>query len=144
MQDVQLYCISRFTTAPKRGSADRTLCCVALFRSCFKLRGSRLSIPPARVMALSGLGGAEGDRANWERTLKLKRAGPKVTRKWLEYGGVAAAKRQGKWEREMPAIPQGWEKEEWEGDGLEGVEERRKEKLVAAKRYGDTEEWKDL
>ncbi|GAA5823017.1 hypothetical protein JCM3770_005381 [Rhodotorula araucariae] len=142
--DKWMYCISRFTTAPKRGSSERTLCCVALFRSCFKLRGSRLSIPPARVLSYSGLAGAAGDRANWERTQRLKRAGPRTMRRWLEYGGAAAAKRQGKWEGELPSVPEGWAPEEWQSDGLDGVEERRLDKLVVAKRYGDTEQWKDL
>lgn len=141
-----MYCITRFTTAPKRGQTERTLCCVALFRLCFKLRGSRLTIPPSRVLSLSGLASSNGDRTNWERTLRLRAAGPKIVRKWLEYGGAVAARRQGKWpaEKELPAVPEGWTLEEWEKDGLEGVEEKRVEKLVVARRYGDTEEWKDL
>jgi len=142
----QMYCTSRFTMAPKRGEKERQLCCVALFRLCFKLRGSRLTIPPARVLSFSGLGSHEGDRANWERTLKLRRAGPKVVRRWLEYGGAVAAQRQGKWpaDKELPAVPEGWAHDEWERDGLEGVEARRVDKLVVAKRYGDTESWRDL
>ncbi|GAA5847924.1 hypothetical protein JCM9279_003493 [Rhodotorula babjevae] len=144
--DKWMYCTSRFTMAPKRGEKERQLCCVALFRLCFKLRGSRLTIPPARVLSFSGLGSHEGDRRNWERTLKLRKAGPKVVRRWLEFGGAVAAQRQGKWpaDKELPAVPEGWTLDEWEGDGLEGVEARRVDKLVVAKRYGDTESWRDL
>ncbi|GAA6009965.1 thioesterase family protein [Rhodotorula paludigena] len=132
--DKWLYYLSRFTTAPKKGSKERTLCCISFQRSCFKLRGSRLTIPPARVLALSGVG---PDRSNWERTLALKKAGR--VRQWLEYGGALVAQKQGKWNGPLPSAEPGWEH-----DGLEMYEEKRLERLPVAQRFGETQDWVDL
>lgn len=132
---MQIYYVARFTTAPKRGSTERTLHCVALNRSCFKLRGSRLSIPPARVLSISGLG---PDRTNWERTLALRKE--KKGAKWLKYGGALVAKKNG-------TLKEGKElegEEGWELTGMEGYEERRLKGMEVVGRFGDVSGWKEL
>ncbi|GAA6037373.1 hypothetical protein JCM8097_008536 [Rhodosporidiobolus ruineniae] len=130
-----MYYIARFTTAPRRGSTERTLNCVAFSRSCFKLRGSRLTIPPSRVLSIAGCG---PDRTNWERALRLRKE--KKVRKWLEYGGAVAAQQQGKWAAgELPPAEEGWEL-----DGLEGYEEKRLKGLGVSQRFGDTTGWEEL
>lgn len=131
----QVYYVARFTTAPKRGSTERTLHCVALNRSCFKIRGSRLSIPPARVLSLSGLG---PDRTNWERTLQLRKE--KKGAKWLKYGGALVAKKNGT--LPVGTEPQG--EEGWEVTGMEGYEERRLKGMEVVGRFGDVRGWKEL
>ena len=85
-----IYYVAKFTTAPRKGSTERTLNAIAFSRSCFKLRGSRLSIPPSRVLSFSGVGPKE----NYERTLKLQKE--KKSRKWLQYGAELVAKKNGK------------------------------------------------
>ncbi|GAA5918753.1 hypothetical protein JCM6882_007724 [Rhodosporidiobolus microsporus] len=134
--DKWMYYVARFTTAPRRGSTERTLNCVAFSRSCFKLRGSRLTIPPARVLSASGCG---PDRSNWERVLQLRKE--KKMRRWLEYGGALVAKKQGKWADEGK-FPKG--EEGWERDGLEMYEEKRLKGLPVATRFGDVSGWEDL
>lgn len=133
--DKWLYYVARFTTAPKRGSKERTLNCVALSRSCFKLRGSRLSIPPARVLSLSGVG---PDRSNWERTLRLreKRQG----RTWLKYGGMQAAEAAGK----LPTGVVFEAIEGWDQTGMESYEARRLAGLEVVGRFGNVEGWQNL
>lgn len=133
--DKWIYYVARFTTAPRRGSKERTLNCVALSRSCFKLQGSRLSIPPARVLALSGVG---PDRSNWERTLRLrdKRQG----RDWLKYGGMRAAAEAGK----LPAGTEFIARPEWDETGMETYEARRQAGLAIVGRFGDVSGWENL
>ncbi|GAA5988374.1 hypothetical protein JCM5350_004422 [Sporobolomyces pararoseus] len=84
-----IYYVAKFTTAPRKGSTERTLNAIAFSRSCFKLRGSRLSIPPSRVLSFSGVGPKE----NYERTLKLQKE--KKSRRWLQYGAELVAKKNG-------------------------------------------------
>lgn len=134
-QRLQIYYTARFTTAPKKGSKERTLNCVALSRSCFKLQGSRLSIPPARVLSLSGVG---PDRSNWERTLALRKQG--TGRAWLKYGGEKVAHLAGKLPpgSEFKAVP------EWEDDGMGVYEERRLTGLAVVERFGDVSGWEAL
>ncbi|BGP18228.1 hypothetical protein JCM10213_007857 [Rhodosporidiobolus nylandii] len=135
--DKWMYYVARFTTAPRKGSKERTLNCVAFSRSCFKLRGSRLTIPPARVLSISGCGPA-GDRTNWTRAKQLKKE--KKVRRWLEYGGALVARKNGKWTNgEFPAGEEGWEL-----DGMETLEEKRLKGLPVAQRFGDTSGWEDL
>lgn len=131
----QIYYVARFTTAPKKGSTERTLNCIALSRSCFKLRGSRLSIPPARVLAISGVG---PDRSNWERTLQLRKE--RKSRAWLKYGGELVAQRSGK----LPAGVVFEEKSEWADDGMSAYEERRLAGLAVVERFGNVEGWEKL
>jgi hypothetical protein len=132
---LQIYYTARFTTAPKKGSKERTLNCVALSRSCFKLQGSRLSIPPARVLSLSGVG---PDRSNWERTLALRKA--RKGRAWLKYGGEKVAHLAGK----LPAGAEFKEVQEWEDDGMGVYEERRLAGLAVVERFGDVSGWEEL
>ncbi|GAA5878954.1 hypothetical protein JCM8547_003257 [Rhodosporidiobolus lusitaniae] len=133
--DKWLYYVAKFTTASRRPGSPRTLNCVALSRSCFKLRGSRLTIPPARVLSASGCG---PDRSNWERVLRLKKE--KKLRRWIEYGGALIAKKQGKWmKEELPQAEEGWEL-----DGLEMYEEKRLKGLPVSQRFGDVSGWEDL
>lgn len=127
--------MTRFTTAPKKGSKERTLNCVGFSKSCFKLRGSRLSIPPSRVLSFSGVG---PDRSNWERTVRLRKE--HKARKWLLYGAALSAQKLGKWTNgEMPAGEAGWDE-----DGLDLYEEKRLERLPVAQRFGETADWVDL
>nr|CRX79057.1 hypothetical protein ls5930a1_00106 [Leucosporidium scottii] len=133
--DKWIYYTARFTTAPKKGSKERTLNCVALSRSCFKLQGSRLSIPPARVLSLSGVG---PDRSNWERTLALRKA--RKGRAWLKYGGEKVAHLAGK----LPAGAEFKEVQEWEDDGMSVYEERRLAGLAVVERFGDVSGWEEL
>ncbi|GAA5993048.1 hypothetical protein JCM11641_006643 [Rhodosporidiobolus odoratus] len=133
--DKWIYYVARFTTAPHKGTTERTLNCIAFSRSCFKLRGSRLTIPPARVLSASGCG---PDRSNWERWLKLRKE--KKIRKWLEYGGALVARKNGKLTNgEFPAGEEGWEV-----DGMEALEHKRLKGLPVAQRFGDTTGWEDL
>ncbi|GAA6017554.1 hypothetical protein JCM10207_001205 [Rhodosporidiobolus poonsookiae] len=135
--DKWLYYAARFTTAPRKGSTERTLNCVAFSRSCFKLRGSRLTIPPARVLSNAGAGSA-GDRTNWERALRLKKAGK--ARRWLEYGGALVARQNGKWTN--GAFPAG--EEGWEDDGMSALEDKRLKGYEVSRRFGDTSGWETL
>ncbi|BGO93405.1 hypothetical protein NBRC10512_003608 [Rhodotorula toruloides] len=135
-----IYYVSRFTTAPRKGSKERTLNCVAFSRSCFKLRGSRLSIPPSRVLSISGVG---SDRSNWARTLKLRKE--RKVGKWLEYGGALVAQKAGKWTGALPAAGEGWE-----DDGMSMYEEQRLANLAkldnigVVQKAGETADWVDL
>ncbi|CEQ40090.1 SPOSA6832_01674 [Sporobolomyces salmonicolor] len=131
----QIYYVARFTTAPRKGSKERTLNAVAFSRSCFKLRGSRLSIPPSRVLSLSGVG---PDRSNWNRTLKLQKE--KKVRKWIQFGAERVAQKNGKWTNgAMVAGEEGWE-----DDGLSMYEEKRLKGLPVAQRFGDVTGWEEL
>lgn len=127
--------MARFTTAPKKGSTERTLNCVALSRSCFKLGRSRLSIPPARVLSISGVGPG---LSNWQRTLKLRAEG--TSRAWLKYGGELAAKRNGR----LPAGKEFVEVAGWEEDGMSMYEERRQAGLAVVERFGNVDGWEEL
>ncbi|GAA6061864.1 hypothetical protein JCM10212_001297 [Sporobolomyces blumeae] len=133
--DKWLYYIGRFTTAPRRGSTERTLNAVVFSRSCFKLRGSRLSIPPARVLSFSGLG---PDRSNYERSLRLIKE--KKARKWIQYGAEAVAKKNGK--ALSGKTVEG--EEGWDHEGLEMYEDRRLKGLPVAERFGDVTGWENL
>ncbi|GAA6015377.1 hypothetical protein JCM11491_000404 [Sporobolomyces phaffii] len=129
-----IYYVARFTTAPRKGSKDRTLNAVAFSRSCFKLRGSRLSIPPARVLSFSGL----GPKSNYERTLELQKANK--SRKWLQFGAEIVARRNGK-------VLTGKTVEGetgWEEDGMDEFEAERLKGLPIAERLGDTTGFEDL
>jgi len=129
-----IFYVARFTTAPRKGSTERTLNAIAFSRSCFKLRGSRLSIPPARVLSFSGLGPKE----NFERTLRLQKE--KKARKWLQFGAELVAKRNGKTlTGKTVAGEAGWEEE-----GLGEFEEKRLKGLPIAERFGDVTGWEDL
>ncbi|GAA5922932.1 hypothetical protein JCM1841_004477 [Sporobolomyces salmonicolor] len=133
--DKWIYYVARFTTAPRKGSKERTLNAVAFSRSCFKLRGSRLSIPPSRVLSLSGVG---PDRSNWNRTLKLQKE--KKVRKWIQFGAERVAQKNGKWTNgAMVAGEEGWE-----DDGLSMYEEKRLKGLPVAQRFGDVTGWEEL
>ncbi|GAA5882434.1 hypothetical protein JCM1840_001742 [Sporobolomyces johnsonii] len=133
--DKWIYYVARFTTAPRKGSKERTLNAVAFSRSCFKLRGSRLSIPPSRVLSLSGVG---PDRSNWNRTLKLQKE--KKVRKWIQFGAERVAQKNGKWTN--GAMIDG--EEGWEDDGLSMYEEKRLKGLPVAQRFGDVTGWEEL
>jgi hypothetical protein len=129
-----IYYVARFTTAPRKGSKERTLNAVAFSRSCFKLRGSRLSIPPSRVLAFSGVGRKE----NYERTLRLQKE--KKSRSWLLYGAELVAKRNGK-------VLTGKTVEGetgWEDDGMDEFEAARLKGLPISERMGDTTGFEDL
>ncbi|KAM0747910.1 hypothetical protein T439DRAFT_382980 [Meredithblackwellia eburnea MCA 4105] len=108
-----IYYQAKFTTAAKRKGQPRTVHCIALSRSCFKLRTSRLTIPPSRVLSLSGVGAS---RSNWNRTLQLRKEGK--SKAWLKYGGeVVAARKSG---GDVPP-----RRSEWDEEGLDVFEERR-------------------
>jgi hypothetical protein len=121
-----VYYVARFTTAPRKGSTERTLNAIAFSRSCFKLRGSRLSIPPSRVLAFSGLGRKE----NYERTLRLQKE--KKSRKWLQYGAELVAKNAGK--TLTGKTVQG--EAGWDEDGMDEFEAARLKGLPIAERIG--------
>ena len=108
---------------------------IALSRSCFKVRGSRLSIPPSRVLSVSGLG---PDHSNWDRTMALRAAGK--AKKWLKYGGALVARKNG---REVTG-KEGLGEDGWEEDGMACYEERRTKGLEALKSFGDVEGWEGL
>lgn len=129
-----IYYVARFTTAPRKGTTERTLNAVAFSRSCFKLRGSRLSIPPSRVLAFSGL----GPQANFERTLRLQKE--KKSRKWLQYGAELVAKRNGK------ALTGKTVEGEtgWDEDGMDEFEAARLKGLPMAERLGNVSDIEDL
>ncbi|KAK4703937.1 hypothetical protein P7C70_g2276, partial [Phenoliferia sp. Uapishka_3] len=130
--DKWVYYAARFTTAPRSGSKERKLHCIGLSRSCFKMRGSRLSIPPARVLSLSGLG---PDHANWNRTLSLRSKGD--GKKWLKYGGAMVAKKNG---REVEVVGE----QGWEVDGMEVYEERRLKGLESLGGFRDGKGWENM
>ncbi|KAK4045965.1 hypothetical protein OIV83_006485 [Microbotryomycetes sp. JL201] len=133
--DKWVYYVARFTTPPKKGSTERTLNCLALSRSCFKMKGSRLSIPPARVFAISGLG---PDRSNWERTVELRRQ--RKSRDWLKYGGMLASRQAGK----LPAGVSFTEIPEWNETGMEVYEAQRVAGLAIAERFSNSDGWDTL
>ncbi|GAA5940468.1 thioesterase family protein [Sporobolomyces koalae] len=122
-----IYYVARFTTAPRKGSTERTLNAVALSRSCFKLRGSRISIPPARVLSYSGLGPA----TNYERTLQLQKNGK--SRQWLQYGAESVARQSGKELRGKTIKGEPG----WDEDGMESFEAERVKGSSLAERMGD-------
>ncbi|KAK4046397.1 hypothetical protein OIO90_006577 [Microbotryomycetes sp. JL221] len=133
--DKWVYYVARFTTAPKKGSKERTLNCLALSRSCFKMKGSRLSIPPARVFAISGLG---PDGSNWSRTMQLRK--DRKSRDWLKYGGMLASQKAGK-------LPPGVifeENPDWDETGMECYEDRRLAGLKIVERFSNPEGWDQL
>ncbi|SGY43989.1 BQ5605_C001g00099 [Microbotryum silenes-dioicae] len=135
--DKWLYYVCRFTTPPKnkKTSSERTLNCVSLCRSCFKMRGSRLSIPPARVLSISGVG---PDRSNWNRAMGLREKGK--GKAWLKYGGELAAMKAGKLGMNHVLVGE----EGWDQDGMQAFEERRKEGLKVVERFGDVKGWESL
>ncbi|KAM0790148.1 hypothetical protein ACM66B_005469 [Microbotryomycetes sp. NB124-2] len=133
--DKWVYYVARFTTAPRKGSKERTLNCLALSRSCFKMKGSRLSIPPARVFAISGLG---PDESNWKRTVELRRQ--RKSRAWLTYGGMLASHKAGK----LPAGVTFTENVEWNETGMESYEAQRVAGLKIVERFSDSEGWDQL
>ncbi|KAI5475907.1 hypothetical protein MNV49_000740 [Pseudohyphozyma bogoriensis] len=145
--DKWIWYIARFTTAGKKPSDPRILNCLALSRSCFKLNGSRLSIPPGRILSISGLGPNED---NWNRTLQLRKE--KKSRDWLFFGGkVAAARRAAAGEAlsgtvtpaDGAASPVKGQ-EGWDSDGMEVYEQRRIERLKIVQNFADTEAWAAL
>ncbi|GAA5841344.1 hypothetical protein JCM3766R1_005038 [Sporobolomyces carnicolor] len=121
-----IYYVAKFTTAPRKGSTERTLNAVAFSRSCFKLRGSRLSIPPSRVLSFSGL----GQEANYERTLRLQKE--KKGRKWLQYGAELVAKKNGKVLTGKTVQGEAG----WDEDGMDEFEAQRVKALPLAERLG--------
>ncbi|SCV74403.1 BQ2448_6835 [Microbotryum intermedium] len=134
--DKWLYTVCRFTTpGSQKGFSERTLNCVSLCRSCFKMKGSRLSIPPSRVLSISGLG---PDRSNWERAVGLRAKGK--GKAWLKYGGELAAKRAGKLGKEHVLVGE----EGWEEDGMQGYEERRVQGLKVVEKFGDVKGWENF
>ena len=108
---------------------------IALSRSCFKVRGSRLSIPPSRVLSVSGLG---PDHSNWNRTLALR--AQRKAKKWLKYGGALVARKNG---REITG-KDGLGEDGWEEDGMGCYEERRVKGLESLKGFGNVDGWEGL
>ncbi|SCZ98514.1 BZ3500_MvSof-1268-A1-R1_Chr3-1g05434 [Microbotryum saponariae] len=135
--DKWLYYVCRFTTPPnkKTSSSERTLNCVSLCRSCFKMKGSRLSIPPSRVLSISGVG---PDRSNWDRAMGFRAEGK--GKAWLKYGGELAAKKAGKLGTDHVLVGE----EGWDEDGMRDYEERRIEGLKIVGRFGDVRGWENL
>lgn len=132
----QMYYVCKFTTAPKKGSKERVLNCVALSRSCFKLRDSRLSIPPSRVLSVSGLG---PDHTNWDRTMKLRKE--KKAKKWLKFGGALIAKKNGSTFVKAEDLKG---EEGWEEDGMGMYEERRIKQMEIVSRFANVDGWLKL
>ncbi|EGG04375.1 uncharacterized protein MELLADRAFT_75197 [Melampsora larici-populina 98AG31] len=62
-----VYLLSKFTTAPPKGSTTRTLNCISITRTVHKI--GRRTVPPAKVYAAGGFG---PDESNWHRICKLR------------------------------------------------------------------------
>ena len=125
-----IYYAARFVTHDKHG--NEVLHAVALSKSTFKMRGSRLTIPPARVLSSAGCG---TDRSNWTRTERLR--AKDRSRDWLKYGALQRVE-------DTAGLAALKPEQGWEDDGLGAFEERRKDSYAYVDKFAESDSWKDM
>jgi len=127
-----IYILARYVSRNRKG--EEVLHCVSVSRMTFKMQGSRLTIPPSRVLSAGGCGSTA---QNWERTLALRKQGR--SRDWLRYGALKEAAKKGITLTEVVEPEPGWDEEH-----LEEYEERRARTLQFVSSLGDLEAWRAL